>query len=487
MTAAGVAPGSGPLTLETIATVTGGALSGPGGTVPAGYSIDSRTLRPGDLFIALAGPNHDGHRFAGGALERGACGLMVSRPELVTAAIAARGSATPLIVVPDTLRALQDLASFVRRSHPVKVVGITGSAGKTTTKEMTRHTLGAAFRVHASRGNLNNLYGCPLSLLELKPEHQVSVLEMGMSYQGELARLAEIADPDIGILTNVSGVHLAHFRDVDDVAAAKGELFAGMRENTIGIFNNDDDRCRRILESFKGYPFTFGIDRPSDLTASDYRMEGLEGSSFEVAHGQNGGTRRLRVKTRFVGLHHVYNAMAAMSAGYMLGISLEAMAERLPELEPLGMRGRVVRLGESVRVLDESYNSNPAAMRFALQVLSSAVPALAGGRRVLVMGEMLELGADEVAAHQEIGRAIAAAGARVVIGVGPLARESVRAIGMALGSGAEVETRWFESAEEAAPAAAGLARQGDLILVKGSRGVGLEKVVAALRERFGEE
>jgi len=308
-----------------------------------------------------------------------------------------------------------------------------------------------------------------------------------MSFHGELSRLAEIADPDIGILTNISGVHLAHFRDVDDVADAKAELFAGMRDNTIGIFNNDDDRCRRILEAFQGYAFTFGIDRPADLAASDYRMEGLDGSSFEVAHGRNGSTRRLRVKTRFIGLHHVYNALAAMSAGYMLGIDLEAMAARLADLEPLGMRGRVLKLKESVRVLDESYNSNPAAMRFALLVLAGAAPPLAGGRRVLVMGDMLELGEGEIAAHHEVGRAIAASGADVVIGVGPLAREAVRVVEAERGASAAPQTRWFEKVEEAAPAVAGLSRTGDLILVKGSRGVGLEKVVAALRERFSEE
>src|SRR5262249_51801351 len=155
---------------------------------------------------------------------------------------------------------------------------------------------------------------------------------------------AEIADPDIGILTNVSGAHLAHFRDLDDVASAKGELFAGMRENSIGIFNNDDERCRSIMEKFKGYAFTFGIERPADLIGTDYRLDGLDGSSFEARHIHNGGSRRVTVSTRFVGRHHVYNALAAMSAGYMLGVSLEAMAARLADLQPVSMRGRVARL-----------------------------------------------------------------------------------------------------------------------------------------------
>lgn len=460
------------MTLGFIAETVGGRLSGSGGTVPSGFSIDSRTLSKGDLFFAIRGPNHDGHRFVSDAVARGACGVVVSD--------AAAAEAAPSILVPDTLRALQDLATAVRRGMAVKVVGITGSSGKTTTKEMTRQALEAAFVVHASRGNLNNLYGCPLSLLELADSDQVSVLEMGMSYHGELARLAEVADPDIGILTNVSGAHLAHFASLDDVADAKGELFAGMREDSIGVFNADDDRCRRIMEAYKGYSFTFGVDRPADLTATDYRMDDLDGSRFVVRHKRNGTSRRLEVRTRFVGPHHVYNALAALSAGYMLGIDLEAMAERLSRLEPLGMRGRIERLKGGVRVMDDSYNSNPAAMRFALQVLAEARPAARGGRRVLVFGDMLELGQNEVEEHREIGRAIGHAAPEVVVAVGPLAKEALDQVACG-------ERHHFETSGEAAAFVAENARDGDIVLVKASRGVALEKVVESLKERFGEE
>jgi len=466
------------LTLQEIAAAAGGHLTGPGAACPTGYSIDSRTIKRGDLFFAIVGPHHDGHRFLSDAAAKGAAGLVVSD----LSAIPEGGVAAPVIAVADTLRALQDLASSMRRRLPVKVVGITGSAGKTTTKEMTRQVLEAAFSVHASRGNLNNLYGCPLSLLELQPVHQISVLEMGMSYPGELTRLAEIADPDIGILTNVSGAHLAHFESLEEVARAKGELFAGMRENSIGIFNSDDERCRRIMGSFKGYAFTFGIEHAADLTATDYRMDGLDGATFEVRHEHNGGLRRVPVRTRFVGLHHVYNALAALSAGYMLGISLEDMAARLGELSPLGMRGRVLRLKESVRVLDDSYNSNPAAARFAVQVLSEAEPAEPTGRRILVFGDMLELGEAGVEAHREIGRVVAASRIDVVVGVGPLAAEMVGAV-----EGGGKRTHRFGTSDEAAAFVAGQAVPGDVVLVKGSRGVALERVVGALSERFGEE
>ncbi|HZI94631.1 MAG TPA: UDP-N-acetylmuramoyl-tripeptide--D-alanyl-D-alanine ligase [Patescibacteria group bacterium] len=478
------------LTLARIAQAVGGSLlpsasGAAAATIPSGFSIDSRTLRKGDLFFAIVGPNHDGHAFIAEVLSRGAAAVVVS--DIAALPVPGQGEkgakGAMAIVVPDTLRALQDLAAFVRRGLAVKVVAITGSNGKTSTKEMTRQVLEAAFKVHASRGNLNNLFGCPLALLELNDQHQVSVLEMGMSYHGELSRLAEIADPDIGILTNVSGAHLAHFRDLDDVASAKGELFTGMRENSIGIFNNDDERCRGVMGGYKGYAFTFGMDRPSDLMAADYRMDGLEGSSFEARHVHNGGSRRVTVKTRFVGRHHVYNALAAMSAGYMLGIDLEAMASRLADLQPVGMRGRVGRLKQSVRVLDESYNSNPASMLSTLQVLAdmprSADPA--AGRRIVVFGDMLELGDAEAEAHREMGLAIAASGVDLLVGIGPLARLAVKS------ASDSMETRGFDTSTEAAPAVAALAKPGDVFLVKGSRGVALEKIVNALKQRFGEE
>lgn len=467
------------LTLETIATVTGGTLSGAGVIEPSGYSIDSRTLQPGDLFFAITGPNHDGHRFAADAASKGACGLVISDREPLDE-MTWPGSRPAEIVVPDTLKALQDLAAFVRRQRSVRVIGITGSGGKTTTKEMTREVLGAKFSVHASRGNYNNLYGCPLSILELRPWHQVSVLELGMSYHGELKRLEEIADPDVGVLTNVSAVHLAHFESVDEVARAKAELFEGMRENSIGIFNNDDEQCRRIMSGFQGYAFTFGMERPSDLTASGYRMVDLDGSVFSVSHAHNGSGRKIEVRTKFLGLHNVYNAVAAMSVGYMLGIDLEATAAHLADLEPAGMRGRVVRLRGSVHVYDDCYNANPVAMKHALRVLGDAVPAVEGGRKIVVVGDMLELGNEEVEAHRDLGKALDASDAAMVIGVGELSRKAIAEV-------ATRETHHFENADSAAAFLTGQVQDGDLILVKGSRGIALEKVVAALQKSRGEE
>ncbi|MFQ5701911.1 MAG: UDP-N-acetylmuramoyl-tripeptide--D-alanyl-D-alanine ligase [Acidobacteriota bacterium] len=467
-------------TIQEIAAVVGGTVQGTARAIPTGVSIDSRTIRGGDLFFAIVGPHHDGHRFAAEAASRGAAGLVVSDPGKLGAAFDRAESPRPIIVVEDTLRALQDLAAFVRRSLGARVVGITGSGGKTTTKEMTRGVLEAKFQVHASMGNFNNQYGCPLALLALRPHHQVAVLELGMSYHGELARLAEIADPDIGILTNVSGVHLAHFESVDEVADAKAELFEGMREDSIGIFNADDEHCRRIMNSFKGFAFTFGIERDADLTATRYRLQRLEGACFDVIHAHNGSSRRIPVRMRFAGIHNVYNALAAMSAGYMLGIDLETTATRLADVMPLGRRGRILRLGRSVRVIDDSYNSNPMAMMYALRLLAESPPADPNGRKVIVFGDMLELGKREVTAHREIGQAIAASGADLIVGVGPLAAEALAKI-------PGRRTHHFGTASEAAGFLVDRIQPGDLVLVKGSRGMELEKVVSALTERLGEE
>jgi UDP-N-acetylmuramoyl-tripeptide--D-alanyl-D-alanine ligase len=459
--------------LSEIAGLTGGLLAAGGGgdRRPTGYSIDTRTIREGDLFFAIVGAKQDGHRYAGEAARKGAAGIVVSDRAAIPGGAAA-------VVVKDTTRALQDLAAARRRRCQVKVIGITGSAGKTTTKEMTRHVLEGSFSVAASKGNLNNLYGLPLSLLQLTETHQVAVLEMGMSTHGELARLAEIADPDVGVLTNVSGAHLEFFRDLDDYARAKQELFAGMRPNTTGVFNGDDPRCRRIAADFRGYAVTFGMDAPADFTAAAYRGDGLDGSTFDLIHGG----RKRAVRLRYAGAHQAMNATAAVAAGFMLGCDLDRMIERLAGLEPQPMRGRVVRLRGGVRVFDDSYNANPAAMEAALAVLAQTDPG-PDGRRIAVLGDMLELGPESAARHLEIARLLIPRGVSAAFLVGPLmtaaaaaARESgLRSIVPA------------GTAEEAIDAVVKGTRPGDVILVKGSRGIHLDRVTKALIDAFGEE
>lgn len=439
---------------------------GPGGAAevrPSGVSIDTRTLSRGDLFFAIKGPRNDGHAFVDDAFAGGASGAVVSKVEVLS-------GGRPGIVVEDTTRALQEAASSRLKRMGARVVAITGSSGKTTTKEMTRRVLSGAFRVMASRGNLNNLFGLPLTLFDLAEEHQVAVLELGISTHNEMKRLAEISDPDLGILTNLHGAHLQFFKGLDDYAAAKAELFESMRPNTTGIFNADDERCRRIASSFHGYAATFGMDASADYRARDYRGLGMDGCSFSVSH--SGGSREVRL--RFAGAHHAMNAVAALAAGHLMGCDMDSMIDGLESLEPLEMRGRVLDLPGNVRVMDDSYNANPAAVRAALAVLSQT--AAPRGRRIAVLGDMLELGGDAEELHREAGRNLAASGADAAYLVGPLARlmaEEARAAGFR-----NVEA--LDSAARAAERVASDVRPGDVILVKASRSIGLDAVVRAL-------
>jgi UDP-N-acetylmuramoyl-tripeptide--D-alanyl-D-alanine ligase len=458
--------------LREIAEAARGRMAGPGedaGVCPAGVSIDTRTLKRGALFFAIGGPNHDGHRFVEEAFSKGAVGAVVSRADALP-------EGRTGIVVDDTTRALQEAAASRLRRIGARVVGITGSSGKTTTKEMTRSALSGSFRVMASRGNLNNIFGLPLTLFDLEQGDQIAVLEMGISTRGEMRRLAEIADPDLAILTNLSGAHLEFFDSLDDYAKAKAELFETMRPNTTGIFNADDERCRRIASSFHGYAATFGMDTTADFRGTEYRGLGLDGCAFTVVH--SGGSRD--VSLRFAGAHHAMNALAALAAGHLLGCGLDSMISGLEKLEPLEMRGRVVNLEGGVRILDDSYNANPGAVRAALAVLSQTDPR--GGRRIAVLGDMLELGEDADHFHREIGRLLAATGIDAAYLVGKLSLATAAEAGRAGFAG----VTHLDNAAEAAERLAREVRPGDVILVKGSRSIGLDGVVRALAGKIGE-
>jgi len=458
------------LTLAEAANAVSGSLEGSTATAIAGYSIDSRTVQQGDLFFALAGPNHDGHAFVKNALASGACGAVIS-----DAMDAPKGAA--LLRVADTTRALQELAMHVRRREAVQVVGITGSAGKTTTKEMTYRLLAGKFEAYRSEGNYNNLYGLPLALLRMPAGTQVAVLEMGMSVPGELRRLSAIAAPDVSVLTNVGMAHRANFESLDDIAAAKEELFQEMGGRGTGVFNADDERCRAIAERFGGYRFTFGMQQDADLSASQVKVESLSSTSLVVTHG----THQWPLQIRLAGVHQAYNLLAALSAGYMLGCDLEWMIERAGILAPLPGRGSTLRLAGDVLLLDDTYNSNPAALRRAMTTLSSA--ATPGSRRVLITGDMLELGDEAAREHREAGRLAGESGIEVVLAVGPLSAGTAEG---ARESGAGV-TLHCADAEDAGAVAVSLVQPGDTVLVKGSRGMRMEQVVQCLEEALGVE
>ena len=463
MTAAG-------LRLERVLEATGGRLlaPAPGGLVLQSVSIDSRTLEPGALFVAIRGPRFDGHEFLAAAQARGALVALVERD------VDPKPPGLALVRVADTTRALALLARDVRRATSVPVVAVTGSVGKTTTKDMTAELLATRGPVLKTEGNLNNQYGLPLTLLRLRPEHRAAVLELGMSAPGELCALSAIAEPDVATITRVAPVHLEFFASLDAIAAAKAEILEGLRPGGTAVLNGDDPRVRRIGEGFAGRVVWFGHDRRFDVSAESWR-----GTAFGMRFELRLGGRALDVALPLAGPHFVENFLAAAAAAHVLGIGADAIAEAATRMRPARHRGELRRLGEGVIVLDDSYNSSPAALEAAVVALG-LVPGL---RRVAVVGDMLELGATGPELHRAAGRALAGR-VDLVVGIGPLAREilaGAREAGLAAAALAH-----FDDAQPAAEAVASLVTPGDAVLLKASRGMRLEQVLDALVLRFGE-
>jgi UDP-N-acetylmuramoyl-tripeptide--D-alanyl-D-alanine ligase len=431
----------------------------------AGVSIDSRTIRPGEVFFAVVGPRFDGHDFLTDVAAKGAVAAVVHRDVAAPATL-------QILRVPDTTRALQDLARHRRSDAEVRLVAITGSVGKTTTKEMTAALLATRGPVLKTEGNLNNQYGLPLTLLRLREEHTAAVVELGMSAAGELRELSGIAQPDVAVITRVSPVHLEFFDSMDAIAAAKAEILEGLRPGGAAVLNGDDERLRRIGEGFPGRVVWFGRDRRFDVSAESWRGTGF-GMRFDLRVAGQG----VDVALPLAGPHFVQNFLAAAAAAHALGIDPQAMAEAATGIAPARHRGEVVRLADGVVLLDDSYNSSPDALEAALTALT-LVP---GQRRLAVIGDMLELGPTGPALHREAGRKLAGK-VDVVIGVGELAKElleGAREAGMA-----STTLHYFTDATEAAAAVKALISPRDAVLVKASRGVRLEKVVDALRARF---
>jgi len=456
------------LTVEEVLAGTGGRLSCGSRSVEfAGVSIDSRTILHGQLFFAIAGPHFDGHDFLADVAVKGAVAAVVHRA-------APAPPSLPLITVPDTTRALADLARHRRLAADLPVVAITGSVGKTTTKEMTAALLETRGPVLKTEGNLNNQYGLPLSLLRLQPEHTAAVLELGMSAAGELRELSRVAQPDVAVITRVSPVHLEFFDSMDAIAAAKAEILEGLRSGGAAVLNGDDDRLRRIGEDFRGRVLWFGRDRRFDVSAESWR-----GTGFGMRFDLRVAGRVVDVALPLAGPHFVSNFLAAAAAAHALGIAPETMAEAATHLLPARHRGEVLSLGEAVLVLDDCYNSSPDALEAAVVALT----LLPGQRRVAVIGDMLELGEAGPALHRESGRALVGR-VDVVMGIGSLAREFLE--GAREGGMSAAVLHWFTDSEEAAAGLIAQIQPGDAVLVKGSRGVRLENVVEALRARFPE-
>jgi UDP-N-acetylmuramoyl-tripeptide--D-alanyl-D-alanine ligase len=424
----------------------------------SGYSIDSRTVRPGELFFAVKGERMDGHDFVAQALERGAVAAVVHKD--IPSSLAARER---LLAVDDTLSALQTLGAAVRCLWGKTVVGITGSTGKTTTKQAVAHVLGGRFRVLKSEGNFNNHFGLPLMLLKLEPEHDIGVIEMGMSHSGEIAALAKIAHPEVGVITNVAPVHLEFFNSVADIARAKYELIESLPAGGIAVLNGDDEYVSQFGRDFHGKVVMYGTKATADVRAQHIEQHGSNGSTFDLVVG----SCRERARLPLVGLHNVYNALAAAAVGLERGLPPSDVIERLASLAPAEKRGQVVQVG-NITVINDCYNSNPKALDAMVDTLA-AMPAK---RRIVVAGEMLELGATGADLHRRCGEHAAKAGIDVLLGVRGLAKEMVgaaRKVGMS--------AEFVNSSEEAGDWLAREARGGDVVLLKASRGVKLEKAL----------
>ena len=460
---------------DVVSAMRGRRLHGEPGAAIAGFSIDSRRLQPGDLFIAIKGDRFDGHAFAAAALCAGACGAVVMEPpaEITPGLLGGR----LLVAVPDTTLALQALAREIRRRSGARVVAVTGSAGKTTTKEMIAAFLSLGRRVMRSGGNLNNHIGLPLSLLELRHGFDAGVVELGMNHAGEIARLVAIAEPDVRVWTNVAEVHTEFFPSIEAIADAKAEVLLGATPATVLVANADDPLVMARVGRFPGRLVTFGLGRGASVRAERVEDLGLEGTAAHVVTAAGSAQWRIRLPGR----NNLLNSLAAAAVGLEFGIPLSAMAETAAALAPAPHRGELVRLGRGTTVLDDSYNSNPRALEGALAVLAAARTAARTGA---VLGEMLELGEQSRALHERCGRAAAASGVAWLVTVGG---EPARALGRAAVEAGlpEASVEHAASSDEAAGIALRRVAPGDLVLVKGSHGVATERVVERLRAELG--
>ena len=464
------------LTTASIARAMSGALvSGPAGSLVGGFSIDSRTLRPGDLFFAIVGDRLDGHRFVDAAGSAGARGFVVSDTSSVSREAAA---GAVVIHVTDTTRALQALARAIRRESGSRVVAVTGSAGKTTTKDIAAAFLETRYRVFCTHGNLNNHIGLPLSLLELRHGPDVAVLEMGMNHAGEIRLLTGLAEPDVRVWTNVAEVHAEFFTSIEAIADAKAEILEGSDIDTVVIANAADARVMARVQASAARVVTFGVDAQADVMATDVVDAGISGTTARVATPAGKAVFTIPL----LGRGHLSNVLAGTAVALQFGVPLDVVADRASRLKPAPRRGEVWRLGDGIALVDDSYNSNPHALQRMLDVMASEHRF---ARRVAVLGEMLELGEQGMRWHQECGRSAARAGvSRLVTVGGPAARAMADA---AVEAGLEAaDVTHVATSRDAADVVSGVLRPGDLVLVKGSRGVRMDVVADLVRDQRQE-
>lgn len=435
-----------------------------------GITIDTRKVQKGELFVAIKGAHFDGHDFLADAAGQGASALVVKK-----------GTTPPknvvCIEVADAERALGDIAKWWRSKFKIPVVGITGSNGKSTTKEMISAIAGALGEVLKTEGNFNNLIGLPLTIFRLNESHRVAIIEMGMNAPGEIARLAEIANPDIGIITNVTSAHLEKLHTVEAVANAKGELFDTMRADACAVINAEDPWVKKVGDKRSGKKIFFGMQNGLDVQFLHMDTNSLD--SMELKFSVSG--KEYKAKLPVPGAHNVMNALAAVSLGVALGVDIQKAVEKLENFHPMSMRFERVQLANGVRVVNDSYNANPESMRAAFRTVGSAKRA---GRFVAALGDMLELGDSSAELHKQVGMVAAQMGVESLYLVGDFAED--------IAEGAKQEgldnSQIFictEGAESVGRILENELHTGDVLLVKGSRGMKMERVVEYLKSSIG--
>ncbi len=452
---------------DCLKIVDGKLLQGSAEKLFRGVSINSRTIEKEELFVCIQGEKFDGHNFLDDAINKGASGVILSNSNYFSENITSEGNSPFVIQSENTLRALQDLASYQRTRFPFQVVAVTGTNGKSTTKEMIASIIATKYKTLKTQGNLNNHIGLPLTLLARKPEHEVGVLEMGMSAAGEIKRLAEIARPDVGVITNISAGHLEQLKTVKDVQAAKGELFDSLNEEGTAIVNADDPLVYELSKSVRAKKITYGIEKPADVQASNIQNKGSRGFTFTAKIFN----QTISVNLSQIGYCNIYNALAALAAGHSLGISGKDMNRGLENYQQIPQRNEQIHY-EGVTLINDAYNANPQSMRAAIKTLSEFNTQ---GKRFLIIGDMLELGPLSESAHHELGQEVILSKVDHLVTVGPLA--SLAAESAKKNSRHPLQIGKFNTHTEAVNYLLRNVKKGDCLLIKGSRGAKMENVI----------
>ena len=451
------------ITLGWLAHATGGrVVTGNPEQVIGQIATDTRRLQPGDFFVALRGSNFDGHTFVDEAFASGALGAMVDAGYDGTPPLGA------LVRGTDSMRGLQDVAHAVRILSKSRVIAITGSAGKTTTKEVIADFASTNFRVVKNKGNLNNHIGLPISLLQLREKPDVAVVELGMNHAGEIRRLVEISQPDVRVWTNVGDAHLGFFSSLEEIARAKAEILEGAKPNSLLVCNADDSRVMQHIQSFPGKIVTFGTAKRATVRATDIEDRGLNGTRARLVTPMG----ECNIQTPLLGHGNLSNLLAATAVALELGVELNNIVAKAAEFHALDRRGVVHKTPSGVILIDDSYNSSPFAFQSVLDVIAHDTTA---DRKIAVIGEMLELGERAITLHEECGQLIAAAGLDSIFTVGGVPARALAAAAISSGMSPDSVT-YVENSKQAADLIAKFVRPGDLVLVKGSRGISTDLV-----------